>query len=101
MKSKICVPPSLHFSFEMDSEDGEFLAAYVKVRDHKIHRTLRVGNGEARVDLGWRGEVVGVELLGSCRGHILEQIAVKHHEPTLRKAALNPRLARFLSPAIA
>jgi len=98
MRTKACVPSSLYFSFEIDSEDGEFLAAYIKLRNHKVHRTVRVGNGEARIDLGWRGELVGVEMLGTCRGRILEQIAADHHEPTLRKAAHNPRLARFLSP---
>lgn len=52
MKSRITAPPSLYFSFEIDSEDGEFLAAYIRVRDHKVHRTVRLGDGEARVDLG-------------------------------------------------
>ena len=98
MKSRMAGPPSLYFSFEIDSQDGEFLAAYIRVRDHKVHRTLRLGGGEARVDLGWRGELVGVELLGSCRGQVLERIAAEHHEPALRKAAHNPRLARFLAP---
>jgi uncharacterized protein YuzE len=71
------------FEVELDRH-GKPLAVYIRIRNHKVHRSEKLGDGEVILDLGSRGEIVGIEIVEPCRAAILERVASEHKEPSIR-----------------
>jgi uncharacterized protein YuzE len=49
--------------FTLDSEDGQVLSAYLRLREGKVHRTVELSEGDCYVDEDAQGRPLGVEML--------------------------------------
>jgi len=69
------------FSFQMrvetDKSTGKLLAAYFRVRNGRVARTVEFAEGNAFADYGESGELLGIEILGPCKVTVLNKIASK------------------------
>ena len=80
----------LQISVETEKSTGRVLAVYVKLGRGRIVRTEEYAPG-LNVDIGVRGQVIGVELLHPHKVTIalLKQAAEDYNEPRLK--LINPR----------
>jgi uncharacterized protein YuzE len=86
-------PYSFQLTVDTDDATGEVLAAYFQVRKGKVHRTVEFAKGNAFADYDRKGSLMGIEVIGSCRTSIVDQIAAA--EPS----DLRTRVKRFMRQA--
>jgi len=68
---------SFKMSVETDRATGKLLAAYFKVRNGRVAKTVEYADGSAFADYGEDGKLLGIELLGPCEITVLDRIARK------------------------
>lgn len=49
--------------FTVDSEDGQVLSAYLRLREGKVFRTVTLAEGDCYVDEDASGRPLGIEML--------------------------------------
>ncbi len=81
----------------VDESTGGIRAAYIRVREGKVHETREVVDGRAFADYNRAGALIGIELLAPCKVEVLERIAKKEPEPIRRFLRGSP--PRELVPA--
>ncbi len=100
MSPGITPPEHLEVMVSTD-ERGEFLAAYVQIRDGEVDRTVEVADGKVLLDLDANGVLLGFEILERCNGTLVEQVALQHHVRRPQRIVNHPSLARILRPIAA
>jgi uncharacterized protein YuzE len=74
--------PKLELS--VDEATGGVRAAYVRVREGKVHETREVVEGRAFADYNEQGLLLGIELLAPCTAEVLDSISQDEPEPVRR-----------------
>ena len=83
--------PIFRVETSVDDDTGDLVAVYLRVRTGEVAETKEVEGGVVYADYDCHGELLGIELLGSCDIAVLESLtanepeAVKHF---LRSGAL-------------
>lgn len=74
-------------TFTMDKTDGEVLAVYFALTEHKVHRTIEISEGECYVDLDRNNKPIGVEMLRPGQMEIfVKKVARKYHIQGMNRA---------------
>lgn len=67
------------FSFqvfvETDDTTGALLSAYFQIRKGKVHLTQEYADGAAFADYNSDGELLGIEMLATCKVSIVDKVA--------------------------
>ncbi len=75
-----------HFSFcinvETESDTGEVLAVYFRLREGKSATVREYADGNLFADYDKRGRLLGIEMLAPCEAKVLDKIAA--HAPAKR-----------------
>ena len=71
---------SFEFSMSVETQTGEPLAAYFRVRRGRVARTREFKDGVLFADYNSKWELLGVELLGPCKVCDLEKTAIEEPE---------------------
>lgn len=74
----------------VDEGTGSPISVYFQVRQGKVHETREFADGAAFADYDKDGQLLGIELLSTCRVTIVDQLAA--HEP----AELRQRTKKFM-----
>lgn len=53
----------MNISFEYDPQQNRLVAAYLRVKRAKVHRTVEIEKGACYADEDRKGELIGVEIL--------------------------------------
>ena len=81
----------MHVSFSL-TDDGRLLAAYFKVREGTVHKTVEAKEGDCFLDLDPEGNLLGVEVIGSRPMlDVLTEVADRYRGLPLRAAAESVR----------
>ena len=72
-------------SINTDDATGDVLAVYFQVRNGKVHETREFANGAAFADYNKQGELLGIELLSTCKVSIVDQLAANEPVELRRK----------------
>jgi uncharacterized protein YuzE len=65
---------SFAINVETNDQTGEVMAAYFRVRKGKVAETREYADGAVFADYDRRGELLGIEVLESCKATVLNQI---------------------------
>lgn len=68
----------------VDEKTGIIRAAYLRIRNGKVHETREVSEGSAFADYDKNGWPLGIELLGPCNARVLDKLAKKEFAPIKR-----------------
>ncbi len=89
--------PEFRLETSVDDKTGLLVAAYLRVRDGEVAETREVEEGVAYADYDSHGVLLGVELLGPCKGVVLDGLAECEPEPV--RQFLKGAAPRGLVPA--
>ena len=67
-----------------DESTGDPVAAYVRIREGRVARTIEICEGVAFADFTGDGELLGIELLTPSRMDFLDRILESETEPVRR-----------------
>lgn len=72
----------MRVSVEIDPDDGQMLAVYVKIKSGEVHRTVVISEGECNADEDREGNLLGVEFLasGKLQVTIRQQMAKRYED---------------------
>ncbi len=62
-------------SVETNNRTGEVMAVYFQIRAGTSHEVKEHEEGNVFADYDRRGRLLGIEMLGPCRGRVLDRIA--------------------------
>lgn len=83
-------PYNFCVSVETDNATGEVLTAYFQIRKGKVHSTHEFADGAAYADYNRKGELLGVEVLSTCKISVVDQLAANE------SADVRARTKRFI-----
>ena len=69
---------------ETDDDTGELQAAYIRVRQGEVSKTIEIAEGRANADFDSSGELLGIELLAPCDIQVLLQIVINESDSVRR-----------------
>jgi uncharacterized protein YuzE len=85
---------SFNVKLSVEKNTGRILAAYFRVREGKVAKTLEFANGNAFADYNAKGELLGIEQLGPCDAKVFNKIAAKDKRiRDFLKASVPPAMA--------
>ncbi len=89
--------PIFRVETSIDDDTGDLVAVYLRVRAGDVAETKEVEEGIVYADYDSHGELLGIELLGSCDIAVLERVTA--NEPEAVKHFLRSGAPRGLVPA--
>lgn len=72
----------MEVTFEIDPDDGQMLAVYIKIKSGEVHRTIIISEGECNADEDEAGNLLGVELLapGKLQVTVKQQMSERYED---------------------